>query len=130
LATQPRKHEITKDLPKEVREIADSAIDHIGRFIDNLNARDLVYVISYLSATMLIYETITKTTLSLQMFLRPKSLDILGQRERGKAFLEDVDRHALLISFVGAYGLLKLDLGDVSSAVGKITTALAAIPTI
>ena len=36
------KHQITKDLPKDFREIADSTIDHLGSMLDNMKLSDVL----------------------------------------------------------------------------------------
>lgn len=44
---QQHKHNITKGLPKEFREMADSAIDHIGKIIDNADVQKVLDVAIY-----------------------------------------------------------------------------------
>ena len=129
------RHEITKSIPKEFREIADSAIDHLGRFLDNLNARDLIYLISYFAAVQLIYFTIKGITIPLESLMRISGTNVLGMPRRTttgglETIAQEIDNKALLLSLVGAYGLLKLDLGDVTSAVSKITSAVGVVAAI
>ena len=119
-----KKHKWTID------EFLDSARDHVGKILDNLNARDLVYVVAYCSAVVLCYQTITGITKSFEndiygtivsaVLKLPPSSDV-GE------VAKKIDQHALLLSLVAAYGLLKLDLGDVSSAISKVSTALGAV---
>lgn len=134
------KHEITKGLPKEFRELADSAIDHIGSILDNLNARDLVYVSSYVAAVILIYNTeavIAQPLAPFGIFYDPRKKEEvlkdypsaimlpLGYWKIDKSQVKDkFDMSQLLLAMVGAYGLLKIDLSDVGSTISKISAAI------
>jgi hypothetical protein len=112
----------------DLDEFLDSARDHIGRFLNNLNARDLIYLLSYLAAVSLIYESITKVSLDIQtIFGMRKNIRGTGGETAIGEIAKQIDQHALLLSMVGAYGLLKLDLGDVTSAVSKVSTAIASV---
>lgn len=39
--SHPDKHQITKGIPKEIRELVDSAIDHAGSIINNVDLLEL-----------------------------------------------------------------------------------------
>lgn len=140
MPAKTKKHKWTID------EFIDSARDHIGKFLDNLNARDLIYMLSYLAAVALLYEGITGIALSVEhlftlfqqkgksgtsiLGLTRKDVSSIGRTAIGEVGVEvakQIDSHALLLAMVSAYGILKLDLGDVTSAVSKVSTAVASV---
>lgn len=55
LSAKP-KHRISKELPKDFRELADSAIDHFGTMLDNMKFLDLVDVAIYAGLAKLGYD--------------------------------------------------------------------------
>jgi len=55
LSAKP-KHKITKGLPADIRELADSGIDHLGTMLDNMKVSDWVDAAPYLAVAYLGYQ--------------------------------------------------------------------------
>jgi len=129
------KHQLTKGLPLILAELGDSAIDHFGRFMDNVNARDIVYLLSFASAVYLAYKAITLVSIPFNIFLNSLLLSVLtpstyAPPQTSPPSAQQLDMNALALSFVVAYEVLKLDLGDVASAVSKISASITSLSAI
>jgi len=126
------KHKIVEDLHLKgsIAEMTDSAIDHLGRILDNTGPRDIVYVGAYLSGVYLSYITISHVEMSIGDFVY-KLLnvgDILaGTMPPSPIKQEGLDARILAESMVASYILLKIDAADITSAVSKVAIAIGAI---
>lgn len=115
-----KKHKWTLD------EFIDSARDHIGHMIDNMGVRDIVYVACWISGTILIYNTVAgvkKIFVTPQEFLT-RSVTPFWLKKEEKEALAEIDWNIFMLSMIGAYGLLKIDVSDVASAITKLQSAI------
>ena len=118
----PRKHKWSID------EFLDSARDHLGRMLDNMSPRDIIYIISWISATILIYNSISGIK---KIIFQPGKL--LSRRAEFARYSEseiadfdkDIDWNQLMLCMVSAYVVLKIDVSDVASALTKVSSAIA-----
>ena len=129
-------HEWVKEakLKGAMAQIADSATDHIGRVIDNTTMKDYVYLSCFVAATWLIYNSAANVPLAFNNlytavtsgttwdFLTMNIYDY--QAKYGTKSLEGLDVTLLATAMVGAYGLLKLDITDIATAVTKVRGAI------
>ena len=112
------KHKWTLD------EFIDSARDHIGHMLDNMGVRDIVYVACWISGTILIYNTVTGIK-KISMFPTEFLTSYRGQlTESQKSTLNEIDWNIFMLSMIGSYGLLKIDVSDVAAAVSKLQSAI------
>ena len=110
-----------------IDEFLDSARDHLGHMIDNIGIRDLVYVTCWISGTILIYNTASgikeKILISPIEFLT-RSFTPFWMKGEGKAALDGIDWNIFMLAMIGSYTLLKIDVGDVNAAIGKLQAAI------
>lgn len=132
------KHKWTLD------EFLDSIRDHLGHIIDNVGIRDIVYVACWISGTVLIYNSVVGIK---KILLKPPKalleggwINIMGAKgiyipepsplaQEYAASLDEIDWNIFMLSMIGAYGLLKIDVGDVTNAIGKLQSAITAAAT-
>lgn len=130
-----------------LEEFLDSARDHIGNILDNMGVRDIIYVLCWISGTILIYNSVSGVK---KILLRlPKGLEregeifwrtgILGgaaeiplgaaeeykykEAEIAKS-LDEVDWNIFMLSMIGAYALLQINIADVQSAIKTLQAAI------
>lgn len=122
-----RSHEINaKSLILSLRE-------HLGKLFDNTSMREWLYVIAYLSAVYLAYQTITKIEVGFWDFLTSMfggiGFKIFPQLLPLKPEISPfvLDFNILATSLVIGYEVLKIDLGDVTSAVTKLAPLITSL---
>jgi quinol-cytochrome oxidoreductase complex cytochrome b subunit len=115
------QHEIVKELKLKgsIAQIADSMIDHLGKLIDSMDAKDYIYLACFLAATYLAYQVLTGTSLLLSYEALEASVK---QWATGKGGLPigTIGKFTwtnLAISMVAAYMILNLNIGDIAKAV-------------
>lgn len=125
-ARKTKHHKWTLD------ELLDSARDHIGHILDNMSPRDIIYMIAYGSAVIVVYNLLAKArnipliNIALGGALRlrdPRLRDQLTDTLSNQS----IDLEVLAMSLVGGYMLLKIDVADVTSALTKVTSAIQTV---
>ncbi len=108
-------------------EFVDSARDHIGSIINNVGVRDIVYITCWISGTILIYNSVSgikKIVLAPFVSKGISSIGRSGITFDESASLDDIDWNIFMLSMIGAYGLLKIDVSDVNAAISKLQSAI------
>lgn len=121
-----------KSLSTFLKAPLDSIMAHLGRIWDNMGPRDLVYFIAYMAAVYLVYKTMAAvkavfTPKSMWDFIwlavSPVTYAVKGTVEYVLAPpAETLDPEILATALVGGYMLLKIDVADVTSAIGKLSS--------
>ncbi|MBA7534788.1 hypothetical protein ES705_27037 [subsurface metagenome] len=94
-----------------------SAADHIGKFVDKLTVRDLLYGASFLAGAFMIHTLLPKA----ENWLEPGTFQIAPFVYAKKETAEMV---WVAESLVGSYMLLKIDADDITSAMKKVGAIL------
>lgn len=78
LSQRPNHHKYLKALPKEYRDIAESAINHFGNLIDNTNIHDLIEAAPYIAAFHFGFQSDIRTDLKIEERIKSGAIAMIG----------------------------------------------------
>lgn len=140
LSPKVKKHKWTID------EFLDSTRDHIGKLLDNMSPRDLIYIITFAFGVCYVYQKLDVVKKGISMvsnlpyLMVNQVVELLtGKRKFGQNIPADVpteeklegenrlDWVQLSEAMLITYGLMKIDISDVSSGLTKITSVIGGL---
>lgn len=112
-----KKNDHGRGFKRSEKQWGNSIADHIGKFIDKLTLRDILYGVSFMAGAFMVHT------------LLPKNENWLKRDTWQIAPFVYVDRETaenvwIAESLVGSYMLLKVDADDITSALKKVGATL------
>jgi hypothetical protein len=130
MAKNKQKHEWSLEY------LTESAGVHVGKIIDNMSPRDLVYILAYGSAVYVSYVALAKFHALIESLIPKDPWQFINEFLFSFGYIPTkivgalaapikLDSNVLAEAMVAGYMLLKIDVGDVASAISKVTSIIA-----